>query len=894
MFDEPKKRNLLDKVDIYWEDGNISEDVSDYVRRNLNPNFEIRPYQVEALARLRYVLNHKVLRQKPTQLLFEMATGSGKTLVMAGAILELYEQGYRNFIFFVNRKIIVEKTKDNFLNQLSRKYLFAPKLQMNFKLIEIEEVSSFESGTQDNIHILFTTINGLHDSLKNVKENSISIDDFKDKKIVLLSDEAHHINAETKNSKEDDLSKYCWETTVNDILKSNPENVLLEFTATAELTNKEIAAKYQDKLLFKYDLARFRHDKFSKDVNILQADMPTMDRALLAVLLSQYRKKVYNAHANSFQEPIKPVILMKSADISSSKNFQIEFQEKIKNLQPIDIENLRNNKSDTIMQTVFAYFDSLGLRAENLITEIQQDFGYEFCLSVNSKEEANDKQLAVNDLENPKNLYRVIFAVDKLNEGWDVLNLFDIVRLYETRDSGKGKLGKTTISEAQLIGRGTRYFPFQITAEQEKYKRKYDNDLENPLRILEQLHYHSRYDSRYVAELQAALRSIGLLDEKELVKRTMNVKDSFTETEVYKSGFLFVNRQIEIGKADFENPASPSKSASYGKPVIKTQHHFTVSTGISYERQAFDGKMVGEQKIISANWYFNSAKKLHFDTKIVRKAMQVLEFYKIENLQRYYPKMESWTEILSEFSQVEVSVTGAANVIQNLPNPEQYRIVLEVLKDISENLNTEYGNYRGSTDFSPKPIREIVKNKVLHFAQDSAQGETGVSIKDAKNRNLRTDLSLSDYDWYVYDDCFGTSKEKFLIKFIDSQLPELRKKYQEIYLFRNERDFKLYNFNDGKAFEPDFVLFLAKKAAENSEKTEIAEMQYHFYIEPKGEYLAKHDAWKEEFLLAIQSQSTVMQYANKHFQLIGLPFYNHENQGMKAKFEGSFEQAIIH
>ena len=41
------------------------------------------------------------------------------------------------------------------------------------------------------------------------------------------------------------------------------------------------------------------------------------------------------------------------------------------------------------------------------------------------------------------------------------LNLFDIVRCYETRDSGKGKIGTTTTSEAQLIGRGARYFPFR-------------------------------------------------------------------------------------------------------------------------------------------------------------------------------------------------------------------------------------------------------------------------------------------------------------------------------------------------------------------------------------------------------------------------------------------------
>jgi type III restriction enzyme len=57
-----------------------------------------------------------------------MATGSGKTLIMAGLILYLYEKGYRNFLFFVNATTIIEKTKDNFLNNLSIKYLFSQKI----------------------------------------------------------------------------------------------------------------------------------------------------------------------------------------------------------------------------------------------------------------------------------------------------------------------------------------------------------------------------------------------------------------------------------------------------------------------------------------------------------------------------------------------------------------------------------------------------------------------------------------------------------------------------------------------------------------------------------------------------------------------------------------------
>ena len=39
--------------------------------------------------------------------------------------------------------------------------------------------------------------------------------------------------------------------------------------------------------------------------------------------------------------------------------------------------------------------------------------------------------------------------------------------------------GNKTIQEAQLIGRGARYYPFVVDESQDQYTRKYDNDIEN-------------------------------------------------------------------------------------------------------------------------------------------------------------------------------------------------------------------------------------------------------------------------------------------------------------------------------------------------------------------------------------------------------------------------------
>ena len=139
--------------------------IDNEIIQNLNPKFELQ-YQKEALGRFDFYFNDYQKRQFPAQLLFHMATGSGKTLIMAANILHLYKQGYRNFIFFVNSTNIIEKTKDNFLNTLSEKYLFAPKIKFGEKEVFVKEVQNFETVKSRNINILFTTIQRFTCSLK--------------------------------------------------------------------------------------------------------------------------------------------------------------------------------------------------------------------------------------------------------------------------------------------------------------------------------------------------------------------------------------------------------------------------------------------------------------------------------------------------------------------------------------------------------------------------------------------------------------------------------------------------------------------------------------------------------------------------------------------------------
>jgi len=157
-------------------------------------------------------------------------------------------------------------------------------------------VQNFEAVNPEDINIIFTTIQGLHTRLNYPKENALTYEEFENKDIVLISDEAHHLQTLTKAklTRTEEEEKKSWEyTIIRRIFERNPKNILLELTATIDyLGNQNVRQKYEDKIIFRYDLKQFRLDKFSKEIEVLQADLEPIDRALQAVILSQYRRKI--------------------------------------------------------------------------------------------------------------------------------------------------------------------------------------------------------------------------------------------------------------------------------------------------------------------------------------------------------------------------------------------------------------------------------------------------------------------------------------------------------------------------------------------------------------------------------------------------------------------------
>ena len=101
--------------------------------------------------------------------------------------------------------------------------------------------------------------------MKPEKQYSTTIQDYEARKTVFIADEAHHLNAGTKKSKEEKKTEESWENSVDRIFKANKENVMLEFTATCDLKNENIYEKYRDKIIYDYPLLKYREEGYTKE-----------------------------------------------------------------------------------------------------------------------------------------------------------------------------------------------------------------------------------------------------------------------------------------------------------------------------------------------------------------------------------------------------------------------------------------------------------------------------------------------------------------------------------------------------------------------------------------------------------------------------------------------------
>lgn len=826
-----------------------------YIDENLK--HILRRYQQSALLYLNWSQKQVDANEKYNQLMFNMATGSGKTDVMAAVILYLFKEfKYTNFLFVSNTTAVVDKTKENFLNTASAKYLFSAPINIDGERIDIKSVESFPINQEPNtIYLKLSTVQSLSNELYDPQENALTFDDLEKHKIVILADEAHHFNAQTKKNQREETS---WENLLDQIRRSNKLNRQLEFTATIDVDKEDVYEKYKDKIIYKYDLSKFMEEGYSKNVFRLQANNDNMQKLLNAVLLSQYRKRI----AQKLEIPnFKPILLVKSNRIKTSQTVKDDFLSMIENLSTESLNeflltNQKLNLSSMALSLTYKYWLSQDL--VKAVSEIKQDFNINTTINVN---EGGTKGLLsdnvdfrnLNSLEDIDNPFRIIFAVAKLTEGWDVLNLYDIVRVSEEKESSTLK---QTNSEAQLIGRGARYYPFVYKGDK-SYTRRFDTGSSNEKRLLETLYYHTINDSKYIDNLNKSFDKMDLIVNQDADYQTFSakVKSKFKQTSFYKNGSLFYNKTEEVPDSEYKN------IGDYGIDNFTMVIDYNLSTTENRLRDDIFQINDSNTRYDNVVEFYNND-----DYRLIKKAIARNKFYRFDNMKRYLPMLSSINEFIKSQKWL-----GNLKVMARVP--DQYNVALSLIEKLSvldialrriqTNIVKNYRKERGTNEFISIAVRDAVKDYSKIVPQPSNKKVVNELIQPKKMNNA---------DWFPYDYAITDQLESSLINLISSMIDEFKRKYQNVYLIRNEEkisSWKLHEFENKvtkhyEGYMPDFILVL-----------DNGKIMYQVYVEPKGEQLLEKDAWKEELLESIRPENIDIIGENKDVKLYGVKFYTH-------------------
>ncbi|GAA7483188.1 DEAD/DEAH box helicase family protein [Helicobacter pylori] len=772
--------------------------------------------------------------------MFEMATGSGKTLVMAGLILECYKQGYQNFIFFVNSTSILEKTKLNFTDSTSSKYLFSENININDENTEIKSVNNLNESQTNAINIYFSTIQGLFSLFTRAKENAITLEDLKDQKLVFLADEAHHLNTETKKKLNDSEAseKRNWESVVKLALEQNKDNLLLEFSATIP-KEKSVKDKYENLKVITYTLKEFSEDKFCKNIYSLSYENKELETRFLGACVSSLYKELLAQHHNI--ENFKPCILFKSERIEDSKENQERFNAFLENLSPSDLENFFNDSRNAFFKDAKDFFDKQNYNP-NLTAFLQTKFKKSVQINTNNEKELEKGMLLLNSLEDRDNPKRVVFSVDKLNEGWDVLNLFDIVRLKNKASQ------KDTTKDAQLIGRGARYYPFSYNdfkpSRIEFYQRKFD--FSNPLSALERLDYHAIYDSEFIAKLNNELQDLGLgfVNEKQTIP--------LTPTKRFKCYYASntKDKNKNLFNKDYSGPV---------EATLKSLHVPLFAFGVREKKVDFKEENKGDRTYyklhtldkIPLNYFLKALNLKNLDFKTLKRAFKKHAFNnKVEFIERYISQLKTNFHKNQKFDDNKILLKLAVYIIENL----------------KDTLLKEQDKY----DVSALELKEFeTHNRSLSASE------------------LEKDIPF--YEWLLFKDMrkLDSDLERDFLDFINGHKEVLDKKFKEWCVLRNDHFTELKVFCNienspyyAQGFEPDFILFAQTHSDEF--------LGFTCYMEAKGEHLENSNAWKEEFLEMLENAA--LKSHNKKLDLKGLPFFTLNNKVVNEKFKTAFNQ----
>lgn len=369
------------------------------------------------------------------QYCFKMATGSGKTFVMAMALVwqyfnKIYEtkndkRYSSHFLLLAPNLIVYDRLRQDFKdNKIFRKFPFIPKeWQSDFDLQVIFQSSPEESHSRGVLHL--TNIQQLYERGESEEGQPIEellgpkpkreeiaqyeelvrrLQNYED--LVVMNDEAHHVHS-------DDLE---WNKAISKIHNGAQEQfgdglvAQLDFTATP----KDLKGNPFPHIIYDYPLREAIRDRIIKRprIGIIEEapEIPTKD----------FVKK------NQIQI---------DTGIEKLKEFQKEFEGTDKKPVLFIVTDVTTNADK-----VGRYLENRGFEDKVLIIHTDTK-------GVITKKDLEKAREAARKIDSPENPYSMIVSVMMLKEGWDVKNVCVVVPL---------RAFVSAILPEQTLGRGLR------------------------------------------------------------------------------------------------------------------------------------------------------------------------------------------------------------------------------------------------------------------------------------------------------------------------------------------------------------------------------------------------------------------------------------------------------
>jgi type III restriction enzyme len=350
-----------------------------------------------------------------------------------------------------------------------------------------------------------------------------------------------------------------------------------------------------------------------------------------------------------------------------------------------------------------------------------------------------------------------------------------------------------------------------------------------------------------------------MIDEIEKKDFTLKLKKDFIDSNFYNNWLVFYNKRIEINN---------SLNDSLEKIWLETKtFDFKINTWktwiiVVFNDEKNDNIKSNEQvKVLKIN--------SDIDKRILQKAIQRNNFYRFDNLKKYLWKLASIDDFITSDNYlwwIEVNLYSSQEVLNNLSNENILVSVSSLLNVLELEIKNKEVKYKWTTNFSHDTIKNLFKEKDI-------------------KANWK-EISKND-KWFVFEKILWTSEEESFVKLFETEIDKLEKKYEEVYLIRNERVVAIYSFDNWERFEPDFILYLKEKNSNNP-------LNYQVFIEPKwwwsydedNRFEKSKEWWKQDFLKQIENKAEILEINFWNYKLIWLPFYNNN---IEYEFKESFE-----